>query len=70
MVARGIDVKRREIFVKCFRWSIVTYAWTLKIKNSEQKYLKNFEMLLWRYKEKSSWKERVRNEEMLWRINE
>jgi hypothetical protein len=35
-----------------------------------QKYLENFEMWCWRRMEKISWTDRVRNEEVLLRVNE
>ena len=42
--------------------------WTLQ--DVDQKYLENFEMWCWRRMDKISWTDRVRNEEMLLRVNE
>ena len=36
----------------------------------DQKYIENFKLLSWRKMEKKSWTDRVRNEEMLYRVKE
>ena len=43
-------------------------AWTLRA--ADLKYLESFEMWCWRRMEKISWNDRVRNEEVLLRVNE
>ena len=43
-------------------------TWTLRAE--DQKYLESFEMWCWRRMEKISWADRVRNEEVLPRVNE
>ena len=42
--------------------------WTLRA--TDQKRLENFEMWFWRRKEKISWTDHVRNEDVLLRVNE
>jgi hypothetical protein len=57
--------------VKCYIWSIALYGaetWTLQ--KVDQKYLGSFEMWCWRWIEKSSWTDHVRNEEVLHRVEE
>jgi hypothetical protein len=57
--------------VKCYIWSIALYGaetWTLR--KVDQNYLKSFEMWRWRRMEKIIWIDRVRNEEVLHRVNE
>jgi hypothetical protein len=41
-------------------------TWTLR--EVDQKYLESFEMWCWRRKEKTSWTDRVRNEEIFHRV--
>jgi hypothetical protein len=43
-------------------------TWTLR--KIDQKYLESFEMWCWRRMEKISWTDRVRNEEVIYRIKE
>jgi len=43
-------------------------TWTLR--TADQKYLESFEMWCWRMMEKISWTDHVRNEEVLFRVNE
>jgi len=45
-------------------------AETLTLRAADQKYLESFEMWCWRRMEKISWTNHVRNEEMLFRVNE
>ena len=57
--------------MKCYIWSIALYgaeSWTLRAV--DQKHLGSFEMWRWRRKEKISWTDHVRNEEVLLRVNE
>ena len=57
--------------MKCYVWSIAligTETWTLRA--TDQKRLESFEMLCWRGMEKIIWTDRVRNEEVLLRVNE
>jgi hypothetical protein len=53
----------------CFIWNIALYGaetWTLRIV--DQNYLESFEMWCWRRMEKTNWTNRVRNEEVLYRL--
>jgi hypothetical protein len=43
-------------------------TWTLR--KVDQEYLESFEMWCWRRMEKISWRDRVRNEEVLYRVKE
>jgi len=43
-------------------------TWTLRA--ADQKYLESLEMWCWRRMEKISWTDQVRNEEVLFRVNE
>ena len=52
----------------CQTSSSGTETWTLRA--TDQKYLESFEMWCWRRMEKISWTDRVRNEEVLLRVNE
>jgi hypothetical protein len=57
--------------LQCYIWSIALYGakeWTLR--KMDQKYLESFEMWCWRWMEKISWTDRVRNEEVLHRVKE
>jgi hypothetical protein len=45
-----------------------TETWTLRAV--DQKHLEGFEMWCWRRMEKLNWTDRVRNEEVLLRVNE
>jgi len=56
--------------VKCYIWGMALYGaetWTLRA--ADRKYLESFEMWCWRRMEKISWTDRVRNEEVLLRVN-
>ncbi|KAL1446126.1 hypothetical protein WDU94_014018 [Cyamophila willieti] len=71
LIARRIPLKLRKRFAKCYIWSVVLYGaetWTLKKK--EEKYLESFEMWLWRRIESIKWSDKVRNEEVLRRVDE
>ena len=61
----------RKKLVKCCIWSIALYGaetWTLRAV--DQKHLESFEMWCWRRKEKISWTDHVRNEDVLLRVEE
>jgi hypothetical protein len=45
-------------------------AETLTHRNLDQKYLERFEMWCWRRLEKANWADRVKNEEVLQKVNE
>jgi len=56
---------------KCYTWSMALYgAETWMLQAADQKYLKSFEMWCWRRMEKISWTNHLRNEEVLFRVNE
>jgi hypothetical protein len=66
-----LDLNLRKKLVKCYIWSIAlcgAETWTLR--KIDQKYLESFQMWCWRRKEKISWTDRVRNEEVLHRVKE
>jgi len=66
-----LDLGLRKKLVKCYVWSIALYGaetWTLRAV--DQKHLESFEMWCWRRKEKISWTDHVRNEEVLLRVKE
>jgi len=66
-----LDLNLRKKLVKCYIWSMAFYGaetWTLPA--ADQKYLESFEMWCWRRMEKISWTDRVRNGEVLLRVNE
>jgi len=57
--------------VKCYIWSIAlngAETWTLRAV--DQKRLESSRMWCWRRKEKTSWTDRVKNEEVLLRVKE
>ena len=69
--SRKFDLNLRKKLVKFYIWSMALYGaetWTLLA--ADQKYLASFEMWCWRRMEKISWTDRVRNEEVLLRVNE
>ena len=66
-----LDLDLRKELVKCYIWSIALYGaeiWTLWAV--DHKRLESFEMSCWRTKEKISWTDHVRNEEVLLRVKE
>jgi hypothetical protein len=66
-----MDLNLRKKLVKCYIWSIALLGaetWTLR--KVDQKYLESIEMWCWRRMEKISWTDRMRNEEVLHRVNE
>ena len=61
-----LDLKLRMKLVKCYIWSIALYGaetWTLRAV--DQKQLESFDMWCRRRKEKISWTDHMRNEEVL-----
>jgi len=66
-----LDLELRKKLVKCYIWSVVSYGaetWTLRAV--DQKHLESFKMWCWRRKEKITWTDHVRNEEVLLRVKE
>jgi hypothetical protein len=66
-----LDVNIRNKLEKCYIRSIAlcgAETWTLG--KVDQKHLESFDMWCWRRMEKISWTDRVRNEEVLHRVNE
>jgi hypothetical protein len=65
LLASKVDLNLRKKLVKCYICSTALYGaetWTLR--QIDQKYLESFEMWCWRRKEKISWTDRVRDEEV------
>jgi hypothetical protein len=61
-----LDLELRKKLMKCYVWSIDLYGaetWTLRAV--DQKHLESFEMWSWRWMEKISWTDHVRNKEVL-----
>jgi hypothetical protein len=66
-----LDLNLRKKPLKCYVWSVALYgAGTCTFRAVDQKHLESFEMWCWRRLEKISWTDRVRNEEVLFRVNE
>jgi hypothetical protein len=66
-----LDLRLRKKLVKCYIWSIALYgAETWTISAVDQKQLESFEMQCWRRREKISWTNHVRNEEVLLIVEE
>jgi hypothetical protein len=66
-----LDLKLMKKLVKGYIWSIDLHGaenWTLRAV--DQKHLVNFEIWCWRWMEKISWTEHVRNEEVLLKVKE
>jgi len=66
-----LDLELRKKLVKRYIWSIALYGaetWTLRAV--DQKHLESFKMWYWRSREKISWTDHVRNEEVLLRVKE
>jgi hypothetical protein len=64
-----LDLEMRKKLVKYYIWNIAVYgaeSWMLRAL--DQEHLESFEMCCWRRMEKTSWTDRVRNEEVLLRI--
>jgi len=61
----------RKKLVKCCIWSIALYgAETWTVRTVDQKQLESFEIWCWRWMEKISWTDHVRNEEVLVKVKE
>ena len=66
-----LDLILRKNLIKCYIWIIALCgAETWTIRAVDQKQLESFEMWCWRRKEKISWTDHVRNEEVLLRVKE
>ena len=66
-----LDLNLRKKVVNCYTWNIaVCGAVTWTLRKVDQKYFGIFEMWCWRRMEKIGWTDRVRNEEVLQRVNE
>ena len=66
-----LDLELRKKLVKCYIWSIALYgAETGTLRAVDQKHLESFEMWCWRRMDKIIWIDRVRNEEVLLRVDE
>ena len=66
-----LDTELRKRLAKCYVWSVALYGaetWTLR--REEEKRLEAFEMWVWRRMEKISWTDKVKNVEVLGRIEE
>jgi hypothetical protein len=66
-----LELNLRKKLLRCYIWSIALYGaetWTLR--KVDQKHLESFDMWCWRRMEKISWTDRVRNEEVLHRVEE
>jgi len=59
-----LDLKLRKKLVKCCIWNMALYG-AETIRAADHKHLESFEMWCWRWMEKSSWTDHVRNEEVL-----
>jgi hypothetical protein len=72
LFASKLDLTLRQKLVKCYTYiDIIFYGaetWTLW--EVDQKYLRSFKMWCWRRMEKIICNDRVRNEEVLHRVNE
>ena len=65
-----LNLNLKKKLVKCYIWSVAFYGaetWTFL---AVDKQLESFEMWCWRRMEKISWTDHVRNEEVLFRVNE
>ena len=66
-----LDLILRKNLIKCYIWIIALCgAETWTIRAVDQKQLESFEMWCWRRKEKISWTDRVKSEEVLHRVKE
>ena len=66
-----LGLNLRNKILKWYIWSVVLYgAETWTHRKVDQKYLESFKMWCWRRMEKTSWTDRVRNEEVLHRVKE
>jgi len=65
-----LDLNLRKTLVKCYIWSMALYGAETWMLRADQKCLESFEMWCWRRMEKIIWTDRMRNEEVLFRVNE
>jgi hypothetical protein len=66
-----MDLELRKKLVKCYIWSKALYGVeTGTVWGVDQENLESFKMWCWRRKDKVSWTDRVRNEEVLVRVRE
>jgi len=66
-----LDKDLRKRLVECLVWSVALYGaetWTLR--RNEEKRLEAFEMWVWRRMERVKWTDKVRNVDVLERVNE
>jgi len=64
-----LDLNLRKKLVKCYIWSMALYgAETRTLRAADQKYLESFEMWCWRWMEKITWIDHVKNKVLL-RLN-
>ena len=64
-----MELNLRKKLLKCCLWSVALFsAETLTLRKVDWKYPESFEMRCWRRREKISWTDRVRNEEVLLRV--
>ena len=64
----AVPVQLEVVVLQYIRWCVLIIIIIIIIVSSDQKYLENFEMWCWR--RMISWADRVRNEEVLLRVNE
>ncbi|CAG9831432.1 unnamed protein product [Diabrotica balteata] len=70
LTTRNLDLSLRYRMIKCYVYSVLLHgveAWTLTV--SSLRHLESFEMWVFRRMLKTSWTDRVRNEEVLRRMN-
>jgi hypothetical protein len=68
-IKMGLELRKK--LVNCYIWYIALYgAETLKLRAVDKKHLETYEMWCWKWMEKIIWTDRVRNEEVLFRIKE
>ena len=66
-----LDLNTRKKLVKCYIQTIAVYgAETRTLQKLDQKYPDSFEMTCWKRVERINWTVRVKNEEVLQRVNE
>jgi hypothetical protein len=71
LFASRLDINVRKKLLKCYTWSTAFYGVeTCALGKVYQKYLESFKIWCWRRMEKISWTDRVRNEELLYRVKE
>jgi hypothetical protein len=61
-----LELELRKKLAKCYIWSMALYgAETGTLRAVDRKQLESFEMWCWKWMEKISWTDHVRNEEEL-----